>query len=306
MKPEHPHECGFCSLDCHNGSALPVAWSHHGSWQRGARKTPSTRWRPGALLPGVQIIEDAAVHEQYSRVITPEPAMNEETEDVCALLQQCLDIRWAQTFTTPILNPKCIVPPAFLGSHDRQSAQPSVLWPLVAARLEAVKGGCSRCRPRKVWSALILVRAHPTMLWLGSLRWEYFGMLNSNKVLPPAQGEVAVQAGDAAAGPGGPARGRAPFADRAESLQVATAAEGRLRVRDGRRRHPGLRRPRARAGGVPAPGGLLRLLLGHALVHSFGAWASVSSVLHCFTLEASAMPLWRHAKHFRLQDPPLA
>ncbi len=40
-----------------------------------------------------QIIEDAAVHEQYSRVITPEPAMNEETEDVCALLQQCLDLR---------------------------------------------------------------------------------------------------------------------------------------------------------------------------------------------------------------------
>ena len=42
----------------------------------------------------MQIIEDAAVHEQYSRVITPEPAMNEETEDVCALLQQCLDLRY--------------------------------------------------------------------------------------------------------------------------------------------------------------------------------------------------------------------
>lgn len=41
----------------------------------------------------MQIIEDAAVHEQYSRVITPEPAMNEETEDVCALLRQCLDLR---------------------------------------------------------------------------------------------------------------------------------------------------------------------------------------------------------------------
>ena len=44
----------------------------------------------------MQIIEDAAVHEQYSRVITPEPAMNEETEDVCALLQQCLDLRYAR------------------------------------------------------------------------------------------------------------------------------------------------------------------------------------------------------------------
>lgn len=47
------------------------------------------------LCASAQIIEDAAVHEQYSRVITPEPAMNEETEDVCALLQQCLDIRQA-------------------------------------------------------------------------------------------------------------------------------------------------------------------------------------------------------------------
>ena len=47
----------------------------------------------------MQIIEDAAVHEQYSRVITPEPAMNEETEDVCALLQQCLDLRSDQIYT---------------------------------------------------------------------------------------------------------------------------------------------------------------------------------------------------------------
>lgn len=54
-------------------------------------KLPSTV-RPHFCM---QIIEDAAVHEQYSRVITPEPAMNEETEDVCALLQQCLDIRRA-------------------------------------------------------------------------------------------------------------------------------------------------------------------------------------------------------------------
>ena len=48
--------------------------------------------------PCMQIIEDAAVHEQYSRVITPEPAMNEETEDVCALLQQCLDLRSDHSF----------------------------------------------------------------------------------------------------------------------------------------------------------------------------------------------------------------
>ena len=42
----------------------------------------------------MQIIEDAAVHEQYCRVITPEPAISEESEDVCALLKQCLDMRW--------------------------------------------------------------------------------------------------------------------------------------------------------------------------------------------------------------------
>jgi hypothetical protein len=41
-----------------------------------------------------QIIEDNAMHEQYCRVITPEPGLNEETEDVCAMLKQCLDLRW--------------------------------------------------------------------------------------------------------------------------------------------------------------------------------------------------------------------
>lgn len=41
----------------------------------------------------MQMIEDAAIHENYCRVITPEAAINEETEDVCALLKQCLDLR---------------------------------------------------------------------------------------------------------------------------------------------------------------------------------------------------------------------
>ena len=59
------------------------------------RGVSSRTWRVELAAPCVQIIEDAAVHEQYSRVITPEPAMNEETEDVCALLQQCLDLRQA-------------------------------------------------------------------------------------------------------------------------------------------------------------------------------------------------------------------
>ena len=52
-----------------------------------------------------QIIEDAAVHEQYSRVITPEPAMSEETEDVCALLQQCLDLRCVHVLLTGMRAP---------------------------------------------------------------------------------------------------------------------------------------------------------------------------------------------------------
>ncbi len=42
-----------------------------------------------------QMMEDAALHEQYTRVITPEPALNEETEDVCALLKECYDMRCA-------------------------------------------------------------------------------------------------------------------------------------------------------------------------------------------------------------------
>lgn len=42
----------------------------------------------------MQIIEDAAMHDQYCRVITPEPAINEETEEVCALLKQCYALRY--------------------------------------------------------------------------------------------------------------------------------------------------------------------------------------------------------------------
>ena len=33
--------------------------------------------------------------DQYCRVITPEPAINEETEEVCALLQQCYALRYS-------------------------------------------------------------------------------------------------------------------------------------------------------------------------------------------------------------------
>jgi len=40
-----------------------------------------------------RIIEDAALHEHYSRVITPEPPQTEETEEVCYLLRQALEER---------------------------------------------------------------------------------------------------------------------------------------------------------------------------------------------------------------------
>jgi len=46
-----------------------------------------------ALATEGRIIEDAALHEQYSRVILPEPASSEETEEVAWLLQRALDAR---------------------------------------------------------------------------------------------------------------------------------------------------------------------------------------------------------------------
>lgn len=33
------------------------------------------------------------MHDQYCRVITPEPIPTEETEEVCYLLRQALDLR---------------------------------------------------------------------------------------------------------------------------------------------------------------------------------------------------------------------
>eukprot|EP00884_Botryococcus_braunii_P015280 jgi/Botrbrau1/2435/Bobra.0395s0056.1 len=60
------------------------------------------------VLEGM-IIEDAATHEQYCRVITPEPAINEETEDVCELLKQCLDLREKWLFR-PAVPPEAMGP----------------------------------------------------------------------------------------------------------------------------------------------------------------------------------------------------
>jgi hypothetical protein len=36
------------------------------------------------------LLDEAALYEQYTRVISTEPALNEETEDVCALLKVSL------------------------------------------------------------------------------------------------------------------------------------------------------------------------------------------------------------------------
>ncbi len=45
------------------------------------------------VLPPLQILEEAALSEQYTRVISTEPSLNEETEDVCALIKECVDLR---------------------------------------------------------------------------------------------------------------------------------------------------------------------------------------------------------------------
>ncbi|KAL4437014.1 hypothetical protein ABPG75_004153 [Micractinium tetrahymenae] len=58
-----------------------------------------------AMATEGRIIEDAAMHEQYVRVITPEPAPTEETEEVCYLLRQCLDMRSRWLFR-PALSPQ--------------------------------------------------------------------------------------------------------------------------------------------------------------------------------------------------------
>lgn len=57
------------------------------SWLRSTNLAQLASRRPA------QIIEDAALHDQYCRVITPEPALNEEQEDVCAQLQDAVQLR---------------------------------------------------------------------------------------------------------------------------------------------------------------------------------------------------------------------
>ncbi|PSC67241.1 AMP deaminase isoform A [Micractinium conductrix] len=58
-----------------------------------------------AMASEGRIIEDAAMHEAYVRVITPEPAPTEETEEVSSLLKQSLDMR-ARWLFRPVLAPE--------------------------------------------------------------------------------------------------------------------------------------------------------------------------------------------------------
>ena len=50
------------------------------------------------------------MQDQYCRVVTPEPAVNEETEEVCTLLKQCYDLRWEANHTAALLvhQPHCL------------------------------------------------------------------------------------------------------------------------------------------------------------------------------------------------------
>jgi len=57
------------------------------------------------LITEGQLQEEAALHEQYTRVITPEPGLNEETEDVCALLEECYLLRDKWLFRSSVQFP---------------------------------------------------------------------------------------------------------------------------------------------------------------------------------------------------------
>jgi hypothetical protein len=78
-----------------------------------------------AMATEGRIIEDAAMHEQYVRVITPEPAPTEETEEVCYLLRQSLDMRNKWLFR-PQVGGRCAAPAWCIG--HLQCAGPAA-WP---------------------------------------------------------------------------------------------------------------------------------------------------------------------------------
>jgi hypothetical protein len=54
----------------------------------------------------LQAIEQAAtLYDDYCRVITPENLLTEESEEVCAMLVECLELRRKWLFT-PAANPE--------------------------------------------------------------------------------------------------------------------------------------------------------------------------------------------------------
>jgi hypothetical protein len=64
--------------------------------QAAAAATLSTPLRCAAAstLPRQKAIEAAAVlYDDYCRVITPENLLTEESEEVCAMLLQCMELR---------------------------------------------------------------------------------------------------------------------------------------------------------------------------------------------------------------------
>lgn len=73
----------------------------------GPTSHPSTITTADALASEGRMIEDAALHEQYSKVILPEPLATEETEEVCWLLQRALDLRKHWVFK-PVRGPESV------------------------------------------------------------------------------------------------------------------------------------------------------------------------------------------------------
>ena len=64
----------------------------------GANKKALRQTTQDVLATEGRIIEDAALHEHYNRVLTPEMPQSEEAEDVCHMLRQALDERQKWVF----------------------------------------------------------------------------------------------------------------------------------------------------------------------------------------------------------------
>ena len=102
-------------------SQLSIAQKSEGYGQsntpKGTRKKQhqsSAQTTQDVLATEGRIIEDAALHEHYNRVFTPELPQSEESEDVCNMLKQALDEREKWVF-----KPK--VAPQDMGVPEAQS-----------------------------------------------------------------------------------------------------------------------------------------------------------------------------------------